>query len=54
VRASGVTRFEMGSRAMSGWVHVSPVVVATDDELRRWVGIGATYAGSLPAKVPRS
>jgi hypothetical protein len=35
---------------MNGWVHVSPSTVASDDQLRHWVEIGATYAGSLPPK----
>jgi hypothetical protein len=40
----------MRSREMNGWVHVSPSTVASDDQLRHWVEIGATYAGSLPPK----
>jgi hypothetical protein len=50
VRERGVTRFEMGRGAMNGWLHVAPSVVASDDPLRRWVGIGMTRAGSLPPK----
>jgi TfoX/Sxy family transcriptional regulator of competence genes len=50
VGESGVTRFEMRGRAMSGWLHVSPAAVGSDDQLRHWVEIGVAYAGSLPPK----
>jgi TfoX/Sxy family transcriptional regulator of competence genes len=46
----GVRRFEMRGREMDGWLGVPATVVEGDDELRRWVDIGITYARSLPPK----
>ncbi len=45
-----VRRFEMRGRAMDGWLRVDAERVATDDELRAWVGHGLGFARSLPAK----
>jgi TfoX/Sxy family transcriptional regulator of competence genes len=45
-----VRRFEMRGREMTGWLHVEAEALASDDELRRWVDKGITYAQSLPAK----
>ena len=45
-----VRRFEMRGREMDGWLHLDAEAVTTDDELRRWVGHGVSYARSLPAK----
>ena len=45
-----VRRFEMRGREMDGWLHVDVEAVATDEELRRWVEHGLTYARSLPPK----
>ena len=45
-----VGRFEMRGRVMDGWLRVDADVLKTDDELRRWVGHGLTYARSLPPK----
>ncbi len=50
VNDDDVTRFEMRGREMNGWLHVYPPAIGSDDELRRWVEIGVTYAGSLPPK----
>jgi len=50
VSEHGVDRFEMRGRALNGWLHVGRSVVASEDQLRRWVEIGLTYAGSLPPK----
>ena len=41
---------EMRGRQMRGWLRVDPEDVRTEQELARWVGLGTTYAGSLPAK----
>ena len=41
---------EMRGREMRGWLRVDGEHVASEDELARWVEIGATYARSLPAK----
>jgi hypothetical protein len=45
-----VARMVMRGRAMDGWLHVDPAGVESDDDLARWVGVGLTYARSLPAK----
>jgi TfoX/Sxy family transcriptional regulator of competence genes len=47
-RSPHVRRFEMRGREMDGWLHVEAAAAATDDELRRWVGIGLRHARSLP------
>jgi hypothetical protein len=44
------SRFQMRGREMDGWLRVAPAGVAAKRELERWVAIGASYAGSLPAK----
>jgi len=46
----GTDLMEMRGRRMQGWLRVQADVVEADEELARWVGIGTTYAGSLPAK----
>jgi TfoX/Sxy family transcriptional regulator of competence genes len=46
----GTDLMEMRGRRMRGWLRVQAEVVEGDEELARWVGIGATYAGSLPVK----
>jgi TfoX/Sxy family transcriptional regulator of competence genes len=45
-----VSRFTMRGREMTGWLHVDVEVLETDDDLRRWVNHGLTYARSLKAK----
>ena len=45
-----VRRFEMRGREMNGWLQVDVEVLKSDDELRRWVNHGLTYARSLQAK----
>ena len=50
VDGSTVDRMVMRGREMDGWLRVGEAAVATDEELRRWVGIGVAYAGSLPPK----
>ena len=45
-----IRRFEMRGREMDGWIRVDAEVLKTDDELRRWVSHGVTYARSLPPK----
>jgi hypothetical protein len=46
----GVRPFDMTGRPMKGWLLVDADGHAEDDDLRRWVGRGLTYAGSLPPK----
>ena len=43
-------RFVMRKRAMDGWLRIDPDGLTTDDDLDRWVSLGAAYAGSLPPK----
>lgn len=45
-----VRRFEMRGRKMDGWLRVDAEAVEADDDLRRWVRHGVTYARSLPPK----
>jgi TfoX/Sxy family transcriptional regulator of competence genes len=45
-----VRRFELRGREMDGWLRVDPEALDKDDELRRWISHGVTYARSLPAK----
>ena len=45
-----VRRFQMRGRRMDGWLHVASEVLESDDDLRRWVSHGVTYARSLPPK----
>jgi hypothetical protein len=35
---------------MKGWLLVGSDAVASDEQLRAWIGIGVDFAGSLPAK----
>jgi hypothetical protein len=44
-----VRPFAMRGREMDGWVRVE-VEALDDDEFRRWVHVGVTYARSLPPK----
>jgi TfoX-like protein len=41
---------EMRGRQMRGWLRVAAEDVRTEDDLAKWVGLGADYARSLPAK----
>jgi TfoX/Sxy family transcriptional regulator of competence genes len=45
-----VRRFEMRGREMNGWLRVAAEAVDEDDDLRRWVRHGVTYARSLRPK----
>ena len=45
-----VRRVEMRGREMDGWLRVAAEAVEGDDDLRRWVGHGVTYARSLRPK----
>jgi TfoX N-terminal domain len=42
--------FEMRGRQMPGWMRVDLPDVRTKRQLAKWVGLGVTYARSLPAK----
>lgn len=41
---------EMRGRVMQGWLRVDIEDVGTKRQLTKWVGLGATYARSLPPK----
>jgi TfoX/Sxy family transcriptional regulator of competence genes len=41
---------EMRGRPMPGWLRVATEHVRTKRELAKWVGMGTTYARSLPSK----
>lgn len=45
-----VRRFEMRGRQLDGWLRVDHAAIESDNDLRRWVGIGVSYARSLPPK----
>lgn len=42
-----VTRFRMRGREMDGWLHVDGRALQREEDLRRWVRHGVTYARSL-------
>jgi TfoX/Sxy family transcriptional regulator of competence genes len=44
------TRFVMRGREMDGWLRIDPSGTGSADALGRWVGIGVSYARSLPVK----
>lgn len=50
VRHDGVERFVMRGRPMDGWLGVAAAAVRTEDDLRRWVAVGAAYVDALPPK----
>ncbi len=41
---------EMRGRPMRGWLRVAPEHLRTKRQLSKWVKLGTSYAGSLPAK----
>jgi TfoX/Sxy family transcriptional regulator of competence genes len=50
VATTNARLMEMRGRRMQGWLRVDPGDVRTKRQLAKWVGLGATYARSLPAK----
>ena len=42
--------FEMRGRSMKGWLRVGSEAVDSQEDLRRWVSVGRSYARSLPPK----
>ena len=50
VATTPATLMEMRGRSMRGWLRIAPEDVETNAELAEWVGRGAGYARSLPAK----
>ena len=45
-----VREMDFTGRAMRGWVVVSPEATDSDEALREWVEVGASFALSLPPK----
>jgi TfoX/Sxy family transcriptional regulator of competence genes len=43
-------RAEMRGREMDGWLRVDPEALEDEEAFRRWVGLGVSYARSLPPK----
>jgi TfoX/Sxy family transcriptional regulator of competence genes len=52
VKTTTATPMIMKGRPMAGWLRVPANDVRTKPQLRKWVTIGTTYAGSLPSKSP--
>lgn len=50
VAEPGAQRFEMRGREMDGWLRIDADADTPDDVLARWVGVGVSYARSLPPK----
>jgi hypothetical protein len=50
VESSKACLAEMRGRQMQGWLRVQAADVATKRQLARWVGVGVSYAKTLPAK----
>jgi TfoX/Sxy family transcriptional regulator of competence genes len=50
VAATNARPMEMRGRAMQGWLRVDSDDVRTKRQLAKWVGLGTTYARSLPGK----
>lgn len=50
LREPHVRVFDLTGRPMKGWVLIAPGGVATENDLRSWVGRGVEFGGSLPPK----
>jgi TfoX/Sxy family transcriptional regulator of competence genes len=50
VATTNARLMEMRGRSMQGWLRVDPEDLRTKRQLAKWVDLGTTYAGSLPAK----
>ena len=50
VATTNARPMEMRGRPMQGWLRVDSDDVRTKRQLAKWVGLGATYAHSLPQK----
>lgn len=46
----GVTPMEMRGRPMTGWLHLAPAALATDESLAAYVATGVAYVRTLPPK----
>lgn len=45
-----VRAMDFTNRPMAGFIYVAPEGVRSDDDLRRWVDAGASFATSLPPR----
>ncbi len=50
LREPYVRIFDLTGRPMRGWLLVGSDGVASDEQLRSWIGMGVNFAASLPAK----
>jgi hypothetical protein len=50
LREPHVRVFDLTGRPMKGWLLVGSQAVASNEQLRSWIGKGVDFAGSLPAK----
>ena len=50
VAGSNARLMDMRGKPMRGWLRVDVEDVRTTPQLAEWVGLGAAYARSLPAK----
>jgi TfoX/Sxy family transcriptional regulator of competence genes len=41
---------DMTGRPMKGWVLVEPAGIESDNDFKRWIDLGVTFAASLPPK----
>ncbi len=48
LREAHVAPMRMRGRDLRGWLLVEPDALSGDADLRGWVAVGTTYAGSLP------
>ncbi|HEY6428377.1 MAG TPA: TfoX/Sxy family protein [Acidimicrobiales bacterium] len=54
VRTTKATVAVMQGRGMPGWLRLESEDVRTTPQLRKWVSLGTTFAGSIPAKSERA
>jgi TfoX/Sxy family transcriptional regulator of competence genes len=50
LKEAHVSEFNITGRSMKGWALVGPEGVATDAELKEWIGRAAKFVGTLPEK----
>jgi hypothetical protein len=50
IEEDGLRVMDFTGRPMKAFVLAEPSVVASEDDLRRWVGEAVAFAGSLPEK----
>lgn len=50
VTSGEASPFLMRDRPVTGWVHVQPNHLGTDEQLQRWIDVGVGYVRTLPPK----